>query len=290
MAASPALRRDPPRRMAASSRGFRAAAAVAGALGAGSAAGLAAQALYVVRRPLPTMSGHHGSTMLPGSVQVPASRRVVAVGDSSLTGPGLADVTDIWIVNALAHAVHEAQVPFSVFFDNRAVGGSTAGEVLCQQTGRLPACDLAILSVGANDVIRGTRLGRYRGAVNATLALLRARTDQIIVLGVPPLGVIPRVPSGLSQILDRRSERFNRIARRAAEDSGAAFVDPWETRQEFAQMGTRWFAGDWFHLNADGHARIARESGDIVATWVTGTAKTADSPAADSPAADSPGD
>ena len=270
--AAPSLQ-GPPGRPAAGAT-LRRAAAVAGALGAGSAAGLLAQALYVVRRPLPTMSGHHGSTIIEGARS--ESLRVVAVGDSSLTGPGLADVNDVWIVNALARVMAQEGGRRTVFFDNRAVGGSTAVETLFQQMGRLPACDLAVMSVGANDVIRGTRLGRYRGAVSSILALLKARTDRIIVLGVPPLGVIPRVPSGLAQILDRRSDRFNRVVRTAALDYGARFVDPWATRDEFAEAATRWFLGDWFHLNAAGHARIAREALPVIQAWSAETSGDGD--------------
>ena len=69
------------------------------------AAALLAEVLWVLRRPLPTLTGLDVSRSVAGvgggaGAQQPPLR-ILALGDSSLTGPGLARAEEVWLHQAL---------------------------------------------------------------------------------------------------------------------------------------------------------------------------------------------
>ena len=80
--------------------------------------------------------------------------RVVALGDSTLTGPGIADPSDIW----LRQALHRMELEPSIEVISLAVGGSRVADVLGQATSAIdlhPA--LIVVAVGANDACTAPR-------------------------------------------------------------------------------------------------------------------------------------
>src|SRR5215203_696259 len=74
-------------------------AAAVGAAGVSSA--IAFEVRRTTRLPLPTLEGIDASGTVHGRADLPPLR-VVALGDSTLTGPGIGDPSDIWLRRALS--------------------------------------------------------------------------------------------------------------------------------------------------------------------------------------------
>lgn len=229
--------------------------------------GLVGQALFAARRPLPEFdhldcSGREGAP----SQRI---RRIVALGDSTLTGPGLDRVEQIWLRQAMRQiAGHRQLEVVSV-----AVGGSRAHDVLVHQVPQLhvPATnfgddpiDLAVLSVGGNDAIRQTSIRSFRRDVHGALVAMGTAARAVVVCGLPDLGLIPRAPQPLAVVLSARSRRFNRVLREESRATGARFVPGWCATEALVDT-TENFTPDLFHLNASGHARMSRIAAPIIA-------------------------
>ncbi len=244
----------------------RAVAAPPAALAA-AGLGLVGQVLFAAHRPLPAF-GHMDCSGCEGTA-TGSTRRIVALGDSTLTGPGLARVDEVWLRQAMRQiAGHRRLEVISL-----AAGGSRAHDVLVHQVPRLHIpetsfddlpIDLAVLSVGGNDAIRQTSLRSFRRDVHGTLVAMRAVARTVVVAGLPDLGLIPRAPQPLAVVLSARGHRFNRILLEEARTTGARYVPGWCATE--ALVGTTEnFAPDLFHLSASGHARMARIAAPIMA-------------------------
>lgn len=92
----------------------------------GGGAGLAAELVWAGRRPLPEFPDIDVSGVVPASA--PSGKpplRVVVLGDSTLTGPGLAAPEDIW----LRQAIRRLRLRRAVCVVSLAVGGSRVSDV-----------------------------------------------------------------------------------------------------------------------------------------------------------------
>ena len=229
--------------------------------------GLVGQALFAAHRSLPAFehrdcSGQEGTR----SKRV---RRIVALGDSTLTGPGLDQADQVWLRQAMRQiAGHRQLEVISV-----AVGGSRAHDVLVQQVPQLhvPATsfgdlpiDTAVVSVGGNDAIRQTSLRSFRRDIHGILVAVAAAARSAVVCGLPDLGVIPRAPRPLATVLSARARRINRILLEECSATGARYVPGWCATETLVDT-TENFAPDLFHLSATGHARMARIVAPILA-------------------------
>ena len=124
---------------------------------AGTAALLGSQVLWTARRPLPSLDQLDATGLVPGTEQA-ARLRLVALGDSTLTGPGLAGPEDVWLYQALTGL--EPRPPIDVI--SLAVGGArVAGALdLVPQALELEP-DAVVVAVGSNDAIHGTPMRAF---------------------------------------------------------------------------------------------------------------------------------
>ena len=229
--------------------------------------GLVGQALFAAHRPLPEF-GHSNCSGWEGTASG-RPHRIVALGDSTLTGPGLERVDQVWLRQAMRQiAGHRRLEMISI-----AVGGSRAHDVLLHQVPGLhvPATsfddhpiDLAVLSVGGNDAIRQTSLRSFRCDIHGALVAMGATAATVVVCGLPDLGLVPRAPQPLAVVLSARSRRFNRVLLEEARATGARYVPGWCATEALVDT-TENFAPDLFHLNASGHARMSRIAAPIIA-------------------------
>src|SRR5680860_1086049 len=139
--------------------------AVAGALTIG--AELAAAVLW----PVPQQASFDASGVI-GKKNGSTALRVAAVGDSTLTGPGVDSAGEIWAQEVARRLA--ANLERQIELRSWAVGGATAGEVVEQQ---LPAAldfapHLALVSVGANDAIRGVPMRRFAASLDTIVSSL----------------------------------------------------------------------------------------------------------------------
>jgi lysophospholipase L1-like esterase len=214
---------------------------------------------YAVLRPAPYLEEFDPSGTF-GDPDNPLLK-VVVLGDSSVTAPGVAGPEESWIslvANRLALNRH-------VVVDSLAVGGSCAHDLILNQA--QPAIDLqpdvVFVSVGANDVIRGVSLRRFEANLDHLVDELNETGATIFLSGVGDLGSIPRLVPPLRQMFTHRSAAFDRIHRRVAARRGAYVIPHRADQPELWYQDRTLWAADLFHVSAAGHRRWADS------TWAT---------------------
>ncbi|HJR91134.1 MAG TPA: GDSL-type esterase/lipase family protein [Acidimicrobiia bacterium] len=218
--------------------------AVAGALTIG--AELAAAVLW----PVPEQPSFDASALL-GEGDRPL--RVAGLGDSTLTGPGAANADEIWIRVVGRRLSNE--LDRSVDLRSFGVGGATAGEVVAGQLDAALAFapHLALVSVGANDVIRGVPMRRFAGHLDRIVSALTDIGAVVVLSGVGDLGTIPRLAPPLRHVVTRLGRRAERVHTVVAERHGAIKAEQWGwSNDQFRTRRDVW-SGDLFHPNAAGH-------------------------------------
>jgi len=179
--------------------------------------------------------------------------RYVALGDSSTEGlddPDGAGGYRGW-ANRLAEQVAQAQG--GLLYANLGVRGKRSREIRAEQLGPALALqpDLATVFAGSNDILeRGFDAGRLRTELQCLMGALTAANAVVLTFTLPDLtGVMP-----LGRFLAPRVRAMNDTIREAAAATGARLID-------FAAypVGSdpRLWSADRFHVNAEGHARIA---------------------------------
>lgn len=230
------------------------------ALGAAIAAmigSLAAQVVYVVRRNLPTVHGRDRSGPIGGTGE---PLNVVALGDSTLTAPGIDDDDDVWLRRALRAAADGRAIDARFF----AVGGSRVADVrreqlpLAEEAASEAAWDLAVVAVGGNDAIHGTRRRLFARDLADVVERLAACSRVVVLAGIGDLGNIRRVPAPLAHAMRKRARRFDRAIRAVASASpSVVYLDVTVTDDAF-RAHPELFGPDWFHPSAAGHHEWAR--------------------------------
>jgi len=207
--------------------------------------------MWVMRRPLPTMTGIDTS----GWIAAPRSRerplRVVALGDSTLTGPGLLDARHVWLRAALA----ELATPFE--FVSMAVGGSRVADVarrLDEAIEQRP--DLVVVAVGANDALHGTPRRAFRTRFEQLVDQLAGEVPSVAVANIGDLGNIARVPYPLTSVLRWRSQVMCSVVEAVVD--GYETVDLLDvTVSDHVFRDRSVFTADLFHPAEAGHAAWA---------------------------------
>lgn len=179
--------------------------------------------------------------------------RLAALGDSTLTGPGVAAADDIW-VRVVADRL-SSRLDRQVDLRSFGTGGATAAVVARDQ---LPGAldfspHISLLSVGANDVMRGVPVRRLMRDLDSIVGGLAGVGSRVVMSGVGDLGSIPRLAPPLRQMATRISRRADRVHAEVAHRHGAVKADQWSWAS--AQFRTRpdvW-SPDRFHPNAAGH-------------------------------------
>ncbi len=220
--------------------------------------GLVGQAWFAAYRPLPTYEDNDCT----GWEGVPDGhlQRVVALGDSTLTGPGLEHGGQIWLRQALRSIAGQRRIEVH----SLAAGGSRAHDVLVDQVPRLyrsdspihdRPVDVGVLSVGANDAIRRTPLRAFRRDVHGVLMAMRSGIRTVVVCGLPDLRVIPRAPHPLAVVLSRRGQYITQILFEECRATGAHLIPASVATDAFNRSV---FTDDLFHPNATGHREMAK--------------------------------
>ena len=222
---------------------------IAAFLGSSALLGLAGEVLYAGFRDLPTYDGVDPSGTF-GSVEDPPLR-IAVLGDSSCTGPGVSDRDQIWVRRIGAHFRRR----FHTIIDSVAVGGSRAGDVLRDQVPLVIPTepDIALVSVGSNDMLYGVSLKSFERHLETIVAELLTCTPSVLLSGVGDLGTIPRLPFFLTRIMRWRGRTADRVhASVAARFAGAVKV-PIRERCGNAFENPAIYSPDLLHVNGDGH-------------------------------------
>lgn len=185
--------------------------------------------------------------------------RIVALGDSSITAPGVARLDNVWIRRiALGLALR-----YRVELIALAVGGSKAQDVIEGQLDEAVRLrpDIAVVSVGSNDSLRGVRKSGFEQRLHHIVARLEKVSHAVVVLGMGDLGSIPRLPPTIRPYVSRRGRIFDALCSRVADahpktvkvfTKGRMSSAFWEDRSLFSP--------DQFHAGDEGHAVFANEA------------------------------
>jgi len=203
--------------------------------------------------------------------------RYVALGDSSTEGledPDGSGGYRGW-ANRLAERLAEAQGGLA--YANLGVRGKVAREIREEQLGPAVAMrpDLATIFAGSNDILeRRFDGGALRDEVARIQGALIAAGAVVLTFTLPDLtGVMP-----IGRLLARRVRAMNDALKGASASTGARLVD-------FAAypVGSdpRLWTEDRFHVNAEGHARIAAALAQALGLPGTDDAWTRPLPGAD---------
>ncbi|MGH8913739.1 MAG: GDSL-type esterase/lipase family protein [Acidimicrobiia bacterium] len=220
---------------------------------------LGAEAAYAVLRPAAKQtefdpSGVFGEPHLP-------PMRVAVLGDSSVTAPGVAGPEEIWVSRVGAHLGETRHVTLRSF----AVSGSRAIDLTNNQLE--PALvfdpDLVIVSVGANDALKGVSVRTFEGQLDELIGALADVGALILMSGVGDLGTIPRLYPPLRNMMSRRSARFDRAHHLVAERYGAHVIEHRSDNPTVWYSDRSLWSADLFHVSAAGHERWAN------VTWRT---------------------
>ena len=228
---------------------------------------LSLEAAYAVLRPAPILQQFDLSAEFGDPWSPPL--RMVVLGDSSVTAPGVSRPDEIW-VSLICQRIAETR---HVLLRSLAVGGATALDLIIDQLDEAIAFqpDLALVSVGANDAIKGVPLRRFTSELDVVTGELAATGAKVILSGVGVLGTIPRLYPPLSTLMSRRAERFDRVHWEVARRHGAAVIDHRSDDHRIWYTDRSLWAEDLFHVSAAGHARWAETAWRTVGPLVNGS-------------------
>ncbi|GBD85079.1 GDSL-like Lipase/Acylhydrolase [bacterium BMS3Abin02] len=184
-----------------------------------------------------------------------AELSIVVLGDSSCTGPGLERPQDVWI----QRIGRELGQRFHVTLDSFAIGGSKTRDVLTDQVPKAieRRYDLAIVSVGGNDMLFGVPIASFHRQLASIVDALTPSTEAIVLSGVGDMGSIPRLPLLLRWPAHARGRAADRTHARVAENRPNVFKVPlWNFAEAFHKDLTLW-SPDLFHASSRGHALFA---------------------------------
>lgn len=195
---------------------------------------------------------------------------LLVLGDSAAAGVGVAHQADALTGQILARLTGH----YTVHWRIEATTGATTGDTL-ERLAALPPekFDVAVTSLGVNDVTRGKRRGTWLSQQRALVELLRRRfgVQRIMLSSLPPVHVFPALPQPLRWFLGSRTRYFDHaLAGFCAVTEGCEHIAPDYTFEESMM------ASDGFHPGAG----VYREWGAAVAEHILrGQAPLASSPA-----------
>jgi lysophospholipase L1-like esterase len=212
---------------------------------------LLAQGLAVRRNALrlPEPPGPRSGTVGQGP-----SLRLLIAGDSAAAGVG-ASTQETGLSGAVVHALRDH---FTVSWVLHARTGLRTRQVLARLAEAEPeAFDVALLSVGVNDVTGGTRSRDFVLQQRKLVSLLQSRFGVRLVLltGLPPMHAFPALPQPLRWVLGARAKAFTGLLESvAAADAGCEVVLP------RLPLDPRYMATDGFHPGPLAYAEWGREA------------------------------
>ncbi len=185
------------------------------------------------------------------------SVRVALLGDSVAAGLGAEAVAETVSGVVVRGVMPVTGRPVTVM--NHAVVGARSADLDRQVTRCLTARpDVAIIIVGANDVIHLVPRSRAARHLVEAIGRLRSAGCAVVVGTCPDLGTVRPVGSPLRLLARRLSRRLASAQRTAAAAAGAAAVSLHDALgPEFESNAEAYFAADLFHPSGLGYRRIA---------------------------------
>ncbi|TKB52787.1 SGNH/GDSL hydrolase family protein [Ferrimonas aestuarii] len=149
--------------------------------------------------------------------------RILILGDSAAAGVGVDEQSQALsgqLVEALEQQNHNN---FSWRIIARS--GLTSAKMLRYLQNRRPETfDVALISLGVNDITRGVGTQKWLALQTDLLELLLGKygCKQVIFTAIPPLGRFPSLPQPLRWVLGQQAEHKNALLKQLLDDKPAA--------------------------------------------------------------------
>lgn len=221
---------------------------------AGAAAGLSAGMMMMYRLGALFVHAHHGyriagrsqafQRLLPDS-----RRRVLVVGDSTGVGTGAACAQDS-IAGLLAREFPDVAVT------NRAKNGAKAADTVHQLASLPPdRFDVVFVHVGGNDILRTTPMPQLEQDITAVLRAARERSDTVIFMSCPNVGLCPVFFPPFSWLLTMRTRAARDLFVRVSREFGVHYVDLFREKNDdvFSRDPRKYFAEDRLHPSSESY-------------------------------------
>ena len=187
-----------------------------------------------------------------------APLRLLVAGDSAAAGVGAAS-QDEGLVGAI---VRSLEAHFRISWEVRAATGLRTAQVLRRlESGPAASFDVAVLSLGVNDVTGGTRSADFVARQRRLAELLHARyaVRLTVLTGLPPMHAFPALPQPLRWVLGERARAFTRLLETVAESApGCVVLTP------RLPLDPRYIAVDGYHPGPLAYAEWGREVAELV--------------------------
>lgn len=210
---------------------------------------LGGEFLYVRLRSTPWFDGLDPSGRLGDSSKPPF--RLLVLGDSTATAPGLDDPDHSWPRIVAGRLTDRYQVELVCL----AEGGARSADVLQIQLPQAERSrwDLAIVSVGSNDVLHLVPVWRFAKNLDEIVRRLVEVCDAVVLFGVGDLSSIPLVPYPLDRLAWVAGHIADRVHGWVGRRRGVAKVDQWLLTTAPFNSGADMFSPDLFHPSRVGH-------------------------------------
>ena len=204
----------------------------------------------ILRDDLPTLENQDPSGIFGSPDDPPLT--IVFLGDSSVTAPGVEPLDHSWPRQIAFHLA----TSYRVTALSTAVGGAKVKDVLDLQLDvALEAHpDLAYVSVGSNDALRGSSTARFEADYDRVVGRLHSRVPAVGLSGIGDLGTIPRLPElarGLARIRARSIDAA--IARVSQRYPRTVKSNAWDVMEMLFTDESDMYGEDLFHASAEGH-------------------------------------
>jgi lysophospholipase L1-like esterase len=204
----------------------------------------------ILRDDLPTLENQDPSGIFGSRDDPPLT--IVFLGDSSVTAPGVEPLDHSWPRQIAFHLA----TSYRVTALSTAVGGAKVKDVLDLQLDvALEAKpDLAYVSVGSNDALRGSSTARFEADYNRVVGRLHSRVPAVGLSGIGDLGTIPRLPElarGVARIRARSIDAA--IARVSQRYPRTVKSNAWDVMEMLFTDESDMYGEDLFHASAEGH-------------------------------------
>ncbi|MCP3975511.1 MAG: hypothetical protein GY720_13585 [bacterium] len=225
---------------------------------------LLSQVWHTGHRPdLPSLTNQNPSAVLGDPSNPPL--RVVLLGDSSITAPGVHPLDNCWARRVGHHLAEHHHVTLI----NLASGGTRAADLLKYQVPVAIAHspDMALVSVGANDALRSVAVTDYERDLTEILTKLAEHIAAVGITGIGDLGPLPRLPTIGRAWARVRSRSFDRSIARVAHKLDIPRTSTWGPVWEaFVDPDNKngMYAADLFHASGKGHAFFATAWFDVI--------------------------
>lgn len=186
--------------------------------------------------------------------RVSAPFTYVAIGDSTVEGIGASKPTRTYAYTIYTHI--KLRFKHAAYF-NFGKGGARVGDVLAQQLEPAVTAkpDLVTISIGANDIVRHTKLSAFRARLETLINTLQQETQAVIIISnVPNFSILKAVPRPLKPVAKFRINRINNIIRDVAAAHDILLIDTYKQSTVFARQFPEAVFTDNFHPSDFGYA------------------------------------